>query len=78
MTYLQRELKRRSMGNSADLRGTRRLSILCDFVCKTTKEVEIRISFLKGFAIILCPGNLLQSKLYEFTKEVLQLAFPRE
>ena len=34
MTYLQRELKRRAMGNSADLRGSRRLSLLCDFIGK--------------------------------------------
>ena len=34
VTYLQRELKRRAMGNSADLRGSRRLSLLCDFIGK--------------------------------------------
>ena len=32
--YLHRELKRRCMKNSCDLRGSRRLSILCDFICK--------------------------------------------
>ena len=32
MTYLQRELKRRAMRNNIDLRGSRRLFILCDFV----------------------------------------------
>ena len=32
--YLHRELKRRCMKNSCDLRGSRRLSILCDFISK--------------------------------------------
>jgi len=34
VTYLQRELKRRAMRNSADLRGSQRLSLLCDFIGK--------------------------------------------
>ena len=33
-TFLHRQLKRRAMNNYFDLRGSRRLSILCDFVHK--------------------------------------------
>ena len=36
VTYLQRELKRRTMSNSADLRGSRRLFVLCDFIGKVS------------------------------------------
>ena len=33
-TFLHRQLKRRAMNNYFDLRGSRRLSLLCDFVHK--------------------------------------------
>ena len=33
-TYLHRQLKRRAMNNYFDIRGSRRLSLLCDFVHK--------------------------------------------
>ena len=33
-TYLVRKLKRKTMKNAQDLRGSQRLSILCDFLGK--------------------------------------------
>ena len=37
-TYLVRELKRKTMINAHDLRGSQRLSILCDFLGKVLQH----------------------------------------
>ena len=48
VTYLQRELKRRAMMNSVDLRGSRRLSLMCDFIAKVL-QILLMI-------VICCPS----------------------
>ena len=39
-TYLVRELKRKTMRNAHDLRGSQRLSILCDFLGKVLQYLS--------------------------------------
>ena len=45
-TYLQRQLKRKAMTTFFDVRGVRRLSLLCDFVAKVEVAMMLMVIML--------------------------------
>ena len=72
MTYFHRELKRRAMRNSIDLRGSRRLSIVCDFITRGLQVYSRQKNVTHAHSTIFhkTPGNNIQRGLLEQSEKV--------